>query len=199
MYNLIPCKPFHLFSLLILLCLPSVVTAQSEAPARYQIYGGYTFLSDSFNGVPGARQPLNGWDASLAFPPWRNVRFKLDTYAYSGTNLGAPQNAVFIMAGAQYGRRLGRETVFAEALMGDAGLSSDWGPNKTSSEAPAFAALTGGGIDTPLTRHFAYRVNGGFQYAYTALKGPAPLYTPYRIPGLPTYFGRISTGFVWEF
>jgi hypothetical protein len=190
---------FRFFSLLILLCLPSVVTAQSDAHARYQVYGGYTFLSNTFNGVPGARQPLNGWDASLAFPPWRNVRFKIDTYAYSGTNLGAPQHAWFILAGAQYGRRLGRESVFAEALMGDISLNPDWGPNRASGEAPAFATLAGGGLDTPLARHFAYRVNGGFQYAYTALKGPPGLYTPYRIPGLPTYFGRVSTGLVWQF
>jgi hypothetical protein len=57
-----------LVSLIALLCLSSALHAQSKAPASYQIYGGYTFLSNTFNGVPGSRQPLNGWDASMAFP-----------------------------------------------------------------------------------------------------------------------------------
>ncbi|HEY1983989.1 MAG TPA: hypothetical protein VGG85_01185 [Terracidiphilus sp.] len=185
--------------LLFLVCLSSVLHAQTESPAHYQLYGGYTFLSNSFNGVPGARQPLNGWDASLAFQPWHNLRFKLDTYAYSGTNLGAPQKPWFIMAGGQYGRRLGRESVFVEALVGDAGINKDWGPNRITGGTATFATLVGGGVDTPIARHFAYRATGGFQYSYTDLAVETPIYLPYRIPGLPTYFARISTGLVWLF
>jgi hypothetical protein len=190
--------PRRLLPLLALLCSFPILQTQAEAPARYQVYGGYTFLSNSFNGIPGARQPLNGWDASLAFPPWHALRFKIDTYAYSGTNLGAPQKPYFIMAGGQYGRRLRRESVFVEALVGDAGINADWGPNRTKAATATFVTLVGGGLDTPIARHFAYRVTGGFQYSYTDLVGPS-LNTPYRIPGLPTYFARISTGLVWMF
>ncbi len=105
--------PARLFSIAIL-CLASFLHAQSEVPARYQIYGGYTFLSNSFNGVPGSHQPLNGWDASIAFASWHGLRFKLDTFGYNGTNLGAPQHAFFILAGGQYTWRVRRESIFGE-------------------------------------------------------------------------------------
>jgi hypothetical protein len=186
-------------ALLLLVCWLAVSNAQAETPARYQIYGGYTYLSNSFNGFPGARQSLNGWDAAASFAAWHHLRFKLETYHYGGTNQGAPQNAQFIMGGGQYGRRFGREYVFTEALFGDAGLNKNWGPNQATGSQATFAILLGGGLDTPISRHFAYRVTGGFQYAYPALNQLAPPYQTYRPAGLPEYFGRISTGLVWQF
>jgi hypothetical protein len=189
--------PSRLFSLIALLCLSSALYAQSEARVRYQVYGGYTFLSNSFNGVAGSRQPLNGWDAAVAFPSWRGLRFKVDTFAYRGTNLGAPQHAIFFMGGGQYTWRIGRESVYVQGLMGDGGLNKDWGANKTTGETASFSTLAGGGLDTPVTRHLAFRVDGGFQYTNFVLQAP-DLY-PYVIPGLPNYFGRISSGLVWHF
>ena len=189
--------PSRLFLLIALLCLPPALHAQWEAQSRYQVYGGYSFLSNSFNGVVGSRQPLNGWDAALAFPAWHNLRFKIDVSSYRGTNLGAPQNAFFIMGGGQYKWRFRRESVFVEGLMGNGGINKDWGANKSPGETASFSAVLGGGLDTPLTRHIAYRVGGDFQYAYFSLAGTQN--APYRIPGLPTYFGRISSGLVWQF
>jgi hypothetical protein len=188
-----------LFALVCLICLPTTLHPQSEAKARYQIYGGYSWLSNTFNGFPGARQPLNGWDASLAFPKWRFVRLKLDVYRYSGTNLNAPQHGLFILAGGEFSHSFKRETLFVEGLVGNASLNRNWGPGATRANTAAFATLLGGGFDIPFARHFAYRANGGFQYAYTSLTGPGPDFDPYRVPGLPTYFGRISTGLVWQF
>ncbi len=185
--------------LLALLCLPSVLRAQSKAPDHYQIFGGYSFLSNSMNGVPGSRQPLNGWDAAVAFPSWHGLHFKIDTFGYNGTNLGAPQHVYFIMGGGQYNWHLGRENVFVEGLVGDGGINRDWGANKSPGETASFSTLIGGGIDTPLTRHMAFRAGGDYQYAYFALQGPKPNIIPYRIPGLPTNFGRISSGLVWRF
>jgi len=189
--------PSRFFSLIVLLCLSCALYAQKQDSARYQIYGGYSFLSNFFNGVPGSRQPLNGWDAALAFPAWHNLRFKIDVSAYSGTNLGAQQHPFFILGGGQYNWRFKRESVFVEGLIGDGGLNRYWGPNGTAGETASFSAVIGGGLDTPLTRHIAYRVSGDYQYAYFALAGVN--YAPYRIPGLPTNFGRISTGLVWQF
>jgi hypothetical protein len=189
----------RLFALIVLLCLSSLLHAESRDPARYEIYGGYTFLSNSFNGVPGSRQPLNGWDASAAFSSWHRLRFKIDTYAYRGTNLGAPQHALFILGGGQYTWRFRREAVFGEALFGDAGLNNNWGPNKSLGATASFATLFGGGLDTSLTRHIAYRLDGGLQHTNFALGGNLLPPNPYRIPGLPNYFGRISTGLVWRF
>ena len=187
------------FSLIALLCFTPVLLAQTEATQRYQIYGGYTFLSNSFNGVPGSRQPLNGVDASIAFPPWHSLRFKIDAFGYIGTNLNAPQHAYFVMGGGQYGRRFGREFAFVEALVGDGGLNNNWGPNASKGETASFSTILGGGLDTPITQRLAFRIDGGYQWSNFALAPPALPNIPFRIPGLPNNFGRISTGCVWHF
>jgi hypothetical protein len=190
--------PSRLVSMIAILCLSAAVHAQSEAPARYQIYGGYSFLSNTINGVPGSRQPLNGWDASVAFFSWHSLRFKIDTYGYRGTNLGAPQHPLFIMGGGQYSWRVRRESVFVEGLLGEAGMNHNWGPNEEIGYTASISTYAGGGLDTPLTRRFDFRVSGGFQYAYFNLGSPQVAY-PSRLPGQPTYFGRISSELVWHF
>jgi hypothetical protein len=191
--------PSRLWLLALLFSLPLVLCAQSESPGRYEVYGGYSYLSNTFNGIPGAHQGLNGWDAAAGFPPWHHLRFKVDVTAYRGTNLGAPQHAFIILAGGQYTWRIRRESVFVEGLMGDGGLNSNWGPNKLPGEAASFAAFAGGGLDTTLSRHLAFRVDGGYLYTNFALiLSPADT-VPYRIPGLPNNFGRLSTGMVWRF
>jgi len=181
------------------LCLSLAVHAQSDDHALHQLYGGYSFLSNSLNGLPGSRQPLNGWDVQLAFPSWKNLRFKFDVSGYRGTNLGAPQQPLYLLGGGQYDIRLKRETVFMEGLAGEAGVNKNWGPNNTVAATASFAAVFGGGLDIPLTRRFAFRINGGYQYSNFALKSPAPHLVPYRPPGLPNNFFRISTGLVWKF
>lgn len=186
---------------LLIPCLPGLLLSQ-EAPSllHHEIYAGYTFLSNSFNGVPGSRQPLNGWDASIAFGYWRGLRFKAETFSYRGTNLGAPQQPMFIMGGGQFSRRMRRETLFIEGLAGDVGMNRSWGANQSPGETASFTTLLGGGFDTPLTRHFALRAGAGFIYENIALQGPkATGLVPYRIPGQPNFFARISTGLVWRF
>lgn len=197
--------PSRLLSLIAMFCLASMLHAQVEtpagsqlSPARFQLYGGYSFLSNSLNGVTGSHQPMNGWDASLCFPSWRNLRFKLDFSGYSGTNLGAPEKPYFIMGGAQYSKRLGRETVYVEGMGGDGGVGRYWGANKTTGETASFVGFVGGGADTRISRRLAFRVDGGLQYSYFALASGKGL-IPYRIPGLPTNFGRVSSGLVWNF
>jgi hypothetical protein len=101
------------------------------------------------------------------------------------------------MGGGQYDIRIRKETLFGEVLMGDAGLPKNWGPNGIAGETASFAVLLGGGFDTPITRHLAFRTAGHYQYSYFALSGNLNL--PYRIPGLPTNFGRFTTGLVWRF
>lgn len=190
--------PSRFFSLIALLCLSASLRAQSEAPARYQIFGGYSFLSNSLNGVNGSHHPLNGLDASIAFPPWHSLRFKIDTAAYIGTNLGAPQHPYFIVGGGQYTWRIGRESVFVEGLAGTGAANKTWAANGAIGQTASFASFVGGGLDTPLRRRIAFRVEGGYQYSYFALVQAISL-VPYRIPGLPNNFGRISSGLVWQF
>jgi len=142
---------------------------------------------------------LNGWDASIAFPAWRSLRFKIETYGYLGSNLNAPQHPYFMMAGGQYGRRFGRESAFVEALVGEGGINANWGANATPGETASFATLLGGGFDTPLTRRLAFRIDGGYQWSHYYLAPPTLPNIPYRIPGLPNNFARLSTGCVWHF
>ncbi|MGD0438729.1 MAG: hypothetical protein ABSB86_19885, partial [Bryobacteraceae bacterium] len=108
-----------------------------------------------------------------------------------------PQRLLYVMGGGQYSRRIGRETVFAEGLMGDVSANKNWGANGSPGSTASFCGFVGGGLDSPLARHISLRVDGGLQYSNFAL------YTqwnvPYRIPGLPTNFGRISSGLVWQF
>jgi hypothetical protein len=187
----------RLFPLIALLCLASSLHAQTEAPLRYQVYGGYSYLSNSLNGVPGSHQGLNGWEAAMGFPAWHRLRFKIDVTAYRGTNLGAPQHPYFIMGGGQYNWRVKKETIFIDGLAGDGGVNNTWAANHAVGETASFVGYIGGGLDTPLTRRISFRAGGGFQYSYFSLNGKGE--TPYRIPGLPTNFGRATGGLVWKF
>src|ERR1700694_2743168 len=89
------------FSLLLAFCLPAALCAQSQELAHHEVYAGYTFLSNSFNGAPRSQQPLNGWDASIALGAWHGIRFKGETFGYSGENLGAPQRPLLILGGGK--------------------------------------------------------------------------------------------------
>lgn len=185
------------FHVLVVLSFPLALAAQSRVSAPFQIYGGFTHLTNSFNGVPGSRQPLNGWDAAAAFPAWHGLRFKIDVSGYRGTNLGAKQNTYFIMGGGQYEKFFHHEGVFGQALFGDGGINRYWGAGRIPGNTASFSTILGGGLDTPVSRHFAIRVEGDFQYANFALVKSLSDPAPYEIPGLPNYFGRLSSGVVW--
>lgn len=184
-------------TLLVLLSIALVSSAQSSDSSSLQISGGFSTLSNSINGVPGARQPLLGWEASLAAPAWRNLRFKIDYSAYLGNNQGAPQHPYFILAGGQYDHRLGKQTLFAEALFGDCGLNGNWGSNKSPGSTASFSILAGGGVDTPVSKHLAVRFEGGYHYTNFALYQSAAYKYPYQLPGYPRNFARISAQLVW--
>ncbi len=194
---------FRLFSLFAMLCLAAAVHAQSEAAsqvrARFQLYGGYAFLSNSPNGLPGSRQPLNGWNATITVPPWRYIRFKIDVSSYRGANLGAAEHVYFIMGGAQFTRRFGKECAFLEGLAGQGGIDRYWGPQAAPGETASFVTLLGGGLDTPITRRFAFRVDGGYQWSNFKLINSVATLLPIQTPGLPNNFWRISSGLVWSF
>jgi hypothetical protein len=190
--------PSRFFPLIALLCLSPALLAQTEAPARYQIFGGYSYLSNSLNGVTGSHHALNGFDGAIAFPPWHNLRFKIDTAAYFGTNLGSPQHPYFIQGGGQYTWRMRREAVFVDVLVGTGGANKTWAGAGALGQTASFVSLVGGGLDTRITPRIAFRVSGGYQYSYFAFDHPVTL-VPYRISGLPINFGRVSSGLVWLF
>jgi hypothetical protein len=189
-----------------LLSVAPALCGQTSLANRYQMYGGYSLLSNSLNGVSGAHQSLNGWEFAFAIPPWHDLRFKLNTFSYRGTNLGAPQHVTFTMGGGQYGRTFGRESPFVETMFGIGNASAQWGANNLASGAAklpgdtaSFAIDMGGGLDTRLSRRFAFRVQGDFHYSYFQQIAEIENGTHYYVPHLPNYFGRLSTGVVWRF
>ena len=184
-------------TLLVLLSTALISSAQSSDSSSYQISGGFSYLSNTINGAPGARQPLLGWVASLATPAWRNLRFKIDYSGYLGNNLGAPQDPYFIVGGVQYDHHLGKEKLFAEALFGDCGLNGNWGPNQSPGSSASFATLLGGGVDTPVSKHLAMRFEGVYQHTNFALYKSVTDKYPYQLPGYPKNFARVSAGLVW--
>lgn len=193
--------PYRLVWCVALLFCAASLPAQTVSPPRYQFFGGYSFLSNSLNGVSGAHQLLNGYEAALAIPPWHDLRFKVNFFQYLGTNQGASEHPYFIMGGGQYGRDFGREYAFIEAMVGEGSVNANWGANQTIGQTASLSTLVGGGVDTPISRRVAFRVQGDFQYAYfkqAASRNPLSG-VPVYVPGLPTYFGRISSGLVFRF
>lgn len=173
--------------------------AESQVHSRFQVYGGYAFVSNSLNGLPGEHQPMNGWNAAIGTPLWRFIRFKVDVSSYKGANLGAQDDVYYIMGGPVLRRRVGRETIFGEALVGDGGVNRFWGPQASPGETASFATVVGGGLDTPISRRFAWRVSGGYQWSNFKLINNVAEIQPIQIPGIPNNFWRISSGLVWCF
>ncbi len=187
-----------IFLIVAMLLLPRASAAQFETSPPVQLYGGSTYFSNVLNGIPGARRPILVWDAGATFPWFHRLRFVADVSGFSGTNLGAPQKAVFIMAGGQYERRFGREGIFVKALAGAGRVNQHWGPNAAYGGNASFSPYLGGGLDTALTRQIGIRVDGGFQHIYFGLLESPTDAVPYRISGLPDNIGRISAGLTWN-
>lgn len=182
------------------LLLPACSAQSVNTPERYQIFGGFSFLSNSLNGVSGHQHPLSGWDTSFAIRPWHGLRFKLAAFGYRGVSQGGFEHPYFVMGGGQFGRNFGWEQVFVEALAGVGNVNKNWGANGTTGDSASFSAIVGGGLDTPVSAHFAIRVEADYQYAYfKANQGYYSNGTPIYVPGLPTNFGRFSSGLVWRF
>lgn len=192
------------FVIIALFCLSPVAVAQQQTSPPIQIYGGYSWLSNSFNGVPGSQKALSGFNGGVAFQPWHHLRFKLDYSMFRGTNAGDPQHAFFIMGGGQYEATVHRERFFAEALVGEGGLNGTWFKadptgykNGNTGTTASLAEFLGGGIDTPISHHAAIRVEGGVQHSNFVPLEPDPASQPYHLNGIPNYFGRFSVGIVW--
>ncbi|HTU51419.1 MAG TPA: hypothetical protein VMF56_12535 [Acidobacteriaceae bacterium] len=187
--------------------LPSALLAQeanSEAAGfnRYDLFGGYSFLSNSFNdySFPGTSHvPLNGWDAGFAFrtwhqldnSSWHRLGAKVDVSGYYGTSLGSPQRPILVLAGPLYRWTFGKNSPFIEGQVGFGHLNSDGlFPSPTSNNS--FAVFVGAGYDRRITPRVGFRVEGGMFHTNFSSGSP-------EIHGIPNYFARISTGLVWHF
>ncbi len=196
-------------SLWLCIALPGALPAQTTnsdpvSHNRYDVFGGYSFLSNSFN---GNNVPLNGWDAGIAFRawhqldtsrPWHRLGVKTDASGYYGTSDGAPQRPIFLLVGPQYTWKFSKNSPFIEGQVGFGHLNSDWFYPKflgnSNTPTNSFAAFLGAGLDRQITPRLAFRVEGGMLRTNFTVPNPDG-----GIHGLPNYFARISTGLVWHF
>lgn len=190
-------------ALLICVAGPGLQAQENQWQSLYQLSGSYSFLSNSPNGVKGARQPLNGFDVDLAMLRWHGLRFKIGTADYRGTNLNAKQDLLFLTGGGEYDHRLGaREVGFVEGLMGNVAINKNWMQNGAAGQTASFLGILGGGVDTPIGHNLAIRVKGDFLYMnlHPALstQSPYPAY-PDLVHGLPNFYVRCGAGVVWWF
>lgn len=193
---------FPTFALFLLLaCTAPTVRAQQTQPLFYKLSGGYSLLSNSPNGVKGARQPLSGFEAALGMFPWRGWDLKADVARYQGTNLNAQEHLLFLLGGGEYEGHLRREGLFGEALLGAVTANRNWMQNSEAGQTTSLACVIGGGLDTPIRNRVSFRVKGDFLYtnlhaALASIPTPAPTY-PITVHGLPNFYGRVTAGFVW--
>jgi hypothetical protein len=188
--------------------VPGTLSAQNvESSAarhnRYDLFGGYSFLSNSFAHRSGdtSLAPLNGWDAGVAFRawhdldpnrPWHRLGIKTDVSGYYGTSINSQQRPIFLLVGPQYTWPLGKNSLYVEGQVGFGHLNNNWNPFSTGASDNSFAAFMGAGFDHPIASRLAFRVEGGV------------LSTNFSFPNdesldFPNYFARFSTGLVWHF
>jgi hypothetical protein len=175
------------------------MSAQTDAHTKgggaITIYGGYSYLSNSFNNHSTASEGsgMNGWTADATLPALRICDLKLEGLGFYNNNLGDPERAHFILAGPVVKHRVGKDILFAQGLVGYGRIDAkalSFGAEGANTNT--FAADLGGGFDLPIAPRVAWRLEGGvLRSAFSAQDN--------QISGLPRWFGRFSTGVVMHF
>ncbi|HWG19154.1 MAG TPA: hypothetical protein VG225_01405 [Terracidiphilus sp.] len=159
------------------------------------IYGGYSYLSNSFNNhsTYSSGSGMNGWDADVTLPAFRSWNLKLEGLGFYDNNLGDAERAHFFLAGPVLKHRLGKDTLFAQGLAGYGHINAQaLSLGGEGANTNTFAADVDGGIDIPFAPRIAWRVQGGVLYSAFGAQSN-------QISGLPRWFGRLSTGVVLRF
>jgi hypothetical protein len=201
----------------IVLCLPLSLAAQnggamaagSENGTRAMVFGGYSYLRNGSNS-------FSGWEGQGTFNFNRYLGVTADVSGasltpFSFSALGASaftnQHLSNYLLGPTVTAELGRNSVFAHALFGEAHSSLGAGVSVPIiggistglTSANTFAMAFGGGIDIGLTRHLAIRAVQ-VDYIRTQFNAIDALTT-----GLSSSLGnrqnsfRYSTGIVFRF
>src|SRR5579863_4618593 len=131
--------------------------ARAQSSDRFEIFGGYSYLSGDFTTVTNGG--VNGWNASLnaKVKPWVGVVADFSAY-YPNENFGCGQACVTsarpytFLFGPQLSAPIRRFTPFVHFLVGDTYVGSA-GSALVSANSFTFAA--GGGADLQLNRLFA--------------------------------------------
>jgi hypothetical protein len=201
----------------IIVCLPTILSAQiggarpagSETETRATIFGGYSYLRNASNG-------FSGWEGQGTFNFTRNLGVTADvsgasltpfSFSVLGASAGTSQRLNNYLFGPTVTANLGRSSVFAHALFGEAhsslgagvSLPIVGGISTELTSANSFAMAFGGGVDIGLTRHLAIRAVQ-IDYLRTQFNAIDALTT-----GLSSSLGnrqnsfRYSTGIVFRF
>lgn len=195
---------FCLLLLTIVVCTPALnaqVTPGTGGNAKergeQQIYAGYSYLSNDFRGSYFGNGGMSGWEAAYAAPLTKHLGIKISSFGYFKTVESAPQHPIYFLVGPEYTHHIRKESIFVQGLIGLAHMNSDWfygsgGTGGSSASSNSMAAEAGGGLDTPLSKHFSWRIEGDLVYSNFTV-------TDNQIHGLPNYFGKVSTGVVFRF
>jgi peptidoglycan-associated lipoprotein len=206
-----------LLSIFIIVCSTSMLVAQiggarpagSEIATRAIVFGGYSYLRNASNG-------FNGWEGQGTFNFTRNLGVTADIsgasltpfgFSVLGVSAGTFQHLNNYLLGPTVTANVGRSSVFAHALFGEArsslgagvSLPVIGGISSSLTGASAFAMAFGGGIDFGLSRHLAIRA-AQVDYIRTQFSATDALTT-----GLSSSLGnhqnssRYSTGIVLRF
>jgi hypothetical protein len=141
--------------------------AGREIETRATIFGGYSYIRNSNNG-------LGGWEGQGTYNFTRNLGITADLsgatitplgFSVLGFSAGTYQRSNYYLFGPTVTANLGRSSVFAHALFGEArsslsagvGFPIIGGISTGLTSSNAFAMAFGGGIDFGLTRHIAMR------------------------------------------
>jgi hypothetical protein len=166
-------------SLLPFIVLFSIVAFAQEQP-KATIFGGYSYVRNGGNDVIsnntlGGSTSLNGWEGqgTYNFTPYVGLTADINgmyrtVASFSllpGLSASANQRLYSFLFGPTIRANFGRVAVFGHALFGEAhsslgaGLSLPiiGGLSQSLTGANAFAMAFGGGVDIPVSRHFAIR------------------------------------------
>jgi Outer membrane protein beta-barrel domain len=165
----------HKLVALVCLCVfvPLRLAAQEQPKAT--VFGGYSYLRNGSSNNFGGSNSLNGWEgqATYNFTPYLGITADINgSYRTAasfallpGVSASANQRLYSFLFGPTVTANMGPVSVFGHALFGEAHSSLGAGVNlpiigglsQGLTSANAFAMAFGGGIDIPVSRHFAIR------------------------------------------
>jgi hypothetical protein len=163
---------------------------------RFEVFGAYSYVNANTVGTVSNRQSANGWEASVSGNFNRHFAVGGDVSAYYQTYLVSDfQLPSFPSLSVQFhdysymvGPRVNFRPVFVHALFGGDHLGGSFAGGSLSDNR--FAAAFGGGVQWPLSSHWALR--GSADYVLTR-------HSFFGEPSLRQNNFRAATGLVYSF
>jgi len=136
------------------------LTCMAEDDPALDLFGGYSYLNASTEGLANKHVSLNGWNAAGTF--YLNHWFGIasDFSGHYGTpsigGTGVTTHVHNFLFGPQFSYRHGPLTPFAHALFGESRVSAEAGGIKVTDSD--FGMALGGGIDVKLHPRMSWRM-----------------------------------------